>query len=122
MPLKKLLLITYHFPPSAASGAFRLLGFARHLPTFGWQPLVVAPQSLPWEPTDPRLTDQIPAEAIVRPVPYPAGAPRLLRKLAQSAIWSPAPGRRASGSFEKSVPMRSLLRGRRTASTRWGII
>jgi glycosyltransferase involved in cell wall biosynthesis len=85
----KLLMITYHFPPSAASGAFRLLGFARHLLTFGWQPLVIAPPSLPWEPTDPRLTAKIPVEAIVRPVPYPAGAPRLLRKLAQSAIWLP---------------------------------
>ncbi len=89
MLLKKLLVITYHFPPSAASGAFRLLGFARHLPAFGWQPLVVAPPSLPWEPTDPRLTAQIPAEAIVRPVRYPAEAPRVLRMLAQNAIWLP---------------------------------
>ena len=52
MLLKKILLITYHFPPSAASGTFRLLGFARHLPTFGWQPLVVASAAVVcrWEP------------------------------------------------------------------------
>ena len=81
---KKLLLITYHFPPSAASGTFRLLGFTRHLPAFGWQPLVVAPPSLPWEPLDPQLVDEIPAEAIVRQVPYPASS--LLRVLAQNAI------------------------------------
>ncbi len=87
---KKVLLVTYHFPPSAASGTFRLLGFARHLPTFGWRPLVVAPPSLPWEPTDPRLSEQIPGAAIVESVPYPAGAPRLLRKFAQNAIWLPA--------------------------------
>ncbi len=89
MLLKKLLLITYHFPPSAASGAFRLLGFARHLPTFGWQPLVVAPPTLPWEPTDPHLAAQVPAEAIVRHAPYPASAPRLLRIMAQNGIWLP---------------------------------
>ena len=89
MLLKKLLLITYHFPPSAASGAFRLLGFARHLPTFGWQPLVVAPPGLPWEPTDAALAEQIPAEAIIESVGYPAGAPKLLRKFAQNAIWLP---------------------------------
>ena len=77
MRLKKILLVTYHFPPSAASGTFRLLGFARHLPTFGWQPLVVAPPSLPWEPIDPQLADQIPAQTIVRQVPYPAGSPKL---------------------------------------------
>src|SRR6266849_5520521 len=87
--MKKILLITYHFPPSAASGTFRLLGFARHLPAFDWRPLVVAPPSLPWEPIDPDLVAQIPGEAIVHPVPYPIGAPRLLRKFAQNAIWLP---------------------------------
>ena len=92
MRLKKILLITYHFPPSAASGTFRLLGFARHLPAFGWQPLVVAPPSLPWEPIDPHLLEQVPDETIVRQVPYPAAAPKLLRVLAQNAIWLPRAG------------------------------
>src|SRR5437764_9228657 len=86
---KKLLLITYHFPPSAASGTFRLLGFARHLPAFGWQPLVVAPPSLPWEPLDPQLAEQVPDEVVVQHVPYPAAAPRLLRRFAQNAVWLP---------------------------------
>lgn len=90
MFFKKALLITYHFPPSAASGAFRLLGFARHLPTFGWQPLVVAPPTLPWEPTDSALADGLPEEVIVESVPYPSKAPKLLRVLAQNAIWLPA--------------------------------
>lgn len=89
MLLKKLLLITYHFPPSAASGAFRLLGFARHLPAFGWQPIVVAPPSLPWEPVDPDLAGQVPDDALVRHVPYPVGIPRLIRKFAQHAVWLP---------------------------------
>ena len=29
---RSLLMLTYHFPPSSAAGAHRLLGFARHLP------------------------------------------------------------------------------------------
>ncbi len=86
---KKILLLTYHFPPSAASGTFRLLGFTRHLPAFGWQPLVVAPPSLPWEPLDPQLVSAIPAEAVVRQAPYPASAPSLLRMPAQNAVWLP---------------------------------
>lgn len=86
---KKILLITYHFAPSAASGTFRMLGFARHLPTFGWQPLVVAPPTLPWEPMDAQLGEQVRVETIVQPVPYPAAAPRLLRKFAPNAIWLP---------------------------------
>ena len=89
MLLKKALLITYHFPPSAASGAFRLLGFARHLPTFGWQPIVVAPPTMPWEPVDSELARSLPEEVVVEPVPYPASAPRLLRMFAQNAIWLP---------------------------------
>jgi len=40
--MKRLLMIAYHFPPfSASSGIQRTLGFARHLPAFGWQPLVL---------------------------------------------------------------------------------
>ena len=89
MLLKKVLLITYHFPPSAASGAFRMLGFARHLPTFGWQPLVVAPPTMPWEPVDSQLANDLPEEVVVEPVPYPMSAPRLLRRVAQNAIWLP---------------------------------
>src|SRR5262245_44908597 len=89
MLLKKALLITYHFPPSAASGSFRLLGFAKHLPAFGWQPLVIAPPCLPWEPIDPQLVKAIPAEVIVEHVPYPIAAPKLLRVLAQYAVWLP---------------------------------
>ena len=43
---RRLLLVTYHFPPSAASGTFRMLGFTRHLPHFGWRVHVVAPPPL----------------------------------------------------------------------------
>lgn len=86
---KKILLITYHFPPSAASGTFRLLGFARHLPRHGWQPLVVAPPMLPWEPIDPALLKDVPPSTVIREVRYPAHAPKLLRAAAQYAIWLP---------------------------------
>ena len=40
--MKRLLMIAYHFPPFAASsGIQRTLGFARHLPEFGWEPLIL---------------------------------------------------------------------------------
>src|SRR3990170_4403303 len=45
--MNRMLLLTYHFPPSAASGTFRMLGFARHLPTFGWRAGVVGVQAGP---------------------------------------------------------------------------
>src|SRR5436309_15016195 len=39
--MRKVLLITYHYPPSAAVGAIRPAKFARYLPEFGWQPIVL---------------------------------------------------------------------------------
>jgi hypothetical protein len=63
MDLRSVLLLTYHFPPSAASGPFRLLGFARHLPKFGRRAVVVAPQLLPRESGAPAASPAQPAEA-----------------------------------------------------------
>ncbi|MDN2676398.1 glycosyltransferase [Janthinobacterium sp. SUN033] len=41
---KRVLMVAYHFPPLAGgSGILRTLGFARHLPDCGWQPLVLSP-------------------------------------------------------------------------------
>lgn len=69
--MRKLLIISLHFPPSAASGSFRILGFCRHLPKFGWQPLVVACPKVPGEPLDPDLASLIPKETQVQYVNYP---------------------------------------------------
>jgi glycosyltransferase involved in cell wall biosynthesis len=86
---RNLLLLTYHFPPSSASGTFRMLGFARHLRRFGWRVQVVAPPEMPWDPVDPALSAQVPAETRFHAVPYPKSAPRLLRLMAGDAIWLP---------------------------------
>jgi glycosyltransferase involved in cell wall biosynthesis len=43
--MKRLLMIAFHFPPFAASsGIQRTLNFARHLPRFGWEPLILTAQ------------------------------------------------------------------------------
>jgi glycosyltransferase involved in cell wall biosynthesis len=89
MPLKNLLIVTYHFPPSAASGSFRLLGFSRHLPRFQWRTTVVAPPDLPWEPVDSGLRSQVPSDTVIHEVPYPRRAPKLLRWAAPHVIWLP---------------------------------
>jgi len=38
---KKILLISYHFPPSTEVGGLRAANFARQLPQFGWEPVVL---------------------------------------------------------------------------------
>jgi glycosyltransferase involved in cell wall biosynthesis len=44
--MRRLLLITFFFPPSLKVGAVRAGGLAKHLPKFGWEPIVLTP-SLP---------------------------------------------------------------------------
>ncbi|MGB9642954.1 MAG: glycosyltransferase [Candidatus Ratteibacteria bacterium] len=46
---KKVLYITYHFPPSKKVGAIRARGFAKYLPEFGWH-VIVLTTILPDEP------------------------------------------------------------------------
>lgn len=43
-------MVAFHFPPFAASsGIQRTLGFARHLPAFGWEPLVLTAHARAYE-------------------------------------------------------------------------
>ena len=89
MKLRTLLLVAYHFPPSAAVASFRLLGFARHLLACGWRTVVVAPPTTPHEPVDEKLLAKVPDQTLVYSVPYPRGNP-LTHRLAPHAIWLPA--------------------------------
>ncbi len=70
---RTVLIATLYFPPCAGSGVFRMLGLVRHLPTFHWQTMVVAPPKMPWEPEDHELLNRIPPETIVRRARYPHG-------------------------------------------------
>src|SRR5688500_3483061 len=41
--MKRLLMVAFHFPPLAgSSGIQRTLSFARHLPWYGWEPLILS--------------------------------------------------------------------------------
>ncbi len=39
--MKKVLVITYYFPPSGGPGVQRVLKFVKYLPQFGWEPVVL---------------------------------------------------------------------------------
>lgn len=39
--MKKILIITYYWPPSGGAGVQRWLKFAKYLPEFGWQPVIL---------------------------------------------------------------------------------
>ena len=65
--MKRLLMIAYHFPPLAgSSGIQRTLRFVQHLPTFGWEPLVLSADPRAYERTSDDLTAEIPESMVVR--------------------------------------------------------
>src|SRR5216684_5140339 len=42
--MRRVLLITYHYPPQPAIGGLRPRGLAKYLPDFGWEAIVLTPQ------------------------------------------------------------------------------
>lgn len=64
---RTVLMIAFHFPPAAmGSGHLRTLGFARHLPAAGWDPVVLSARSLAYPRTRPLDADAIPRGCEVR--------------------------------------------------------
>ena len=57
----RVLMIAFHFPPAAmGSGHLRSLGFARHLPEFGWDPIVLSASAMAYPRTAPLKNGAIP--------------------------------------------------------------
>lgn len=60
------LMIAYHFPPAAmGSGHLRTLGFARYLPAFDWNPIVLSVRPLAYPRTVPLDGNMIPPNCCV---------------------------------------------------------
>lgn len=65
--MKKILVITYYWPPLGGSGVQRWLKFVKYLPQFGWKPYVFTPENPAYTLIDESLQKDIPREAeIVR--------------------------------------------------------
>ena len=68
--MKKVLVITYYWPPTGGSGVQRWVKFAKYLPQYGWQPVIYTPENPEMTSVDRSLEGDIPPEAIVvkRPI------------------------------------------------------
>ncbi len=66
---KKVLVITYYWPPSGGSGVQRWLKFVKYLPQFGWQPYVFTPENPSFDLKDESLIRDVPPEAEVLQFP-----------------------------------------------------
>ena len=65
MEQKKLLIITYYFPPAGGPGVQRWLKFVKYLPEFGVQPIVYIPENPTYPIIDEGLVDQISDKVII---------------------------------------------------------
>lgn len=65
MDLKKVLIISYYWPPSGGSGVQRWLKFVKYLPEFGFEPHVYTPLNPDFSIQDEELLKEIPPEAVV---------------------------------------------------------
>ena len=65
MEQKKLLIITYYFPPAGGPGVQRWLKFVKYLPEFGVQPIVYIPENPTYPIIDEGLRSQISDKVII---------------------------------------------------------
>ena len=63
--MKRVLIITYYWPPSGGAGVQRWLKFSKFLPEFGWEPVIltVDPEYATYPVTDPSLINDTAVEA-----------------------------------------------------------
>ena len=71
---KKVLIITYYWPPSGGAGVQRWLKFVKYLNNFGWEPIIYTPSNAEMPIEDASLLKDIPdnTQVIQRPIwePY----------------------------------------------------
>ncbi len=60
--MKRVLIITYYWPPMGGSGVQRWLKFAKYLPEFGWEPIIYTPENPSFQLHDPSLLGDVRTE------------------------------------------------------------
>lgn len=70
---KKILIITYYWPPAGGPGVQRWLKFAKYLPDFGWNPIVYTPENPNYPLFDESLIKDVPKDL----------------KIVKTTIWEP---------------------------------
>lgn len=65
MESKKVLIITYYWPPAGGPGVQRWLKFVKYLPDFGIQPIVYIPENPTYPIIDQELVSEVSEKAII---------------------------------------------------------
>lgn len=106
--MKKVLVISYYWPPTGGSGVQRWVKFAKYLPSEGWQPVIYTPENPEMLVVDESLAAEVPegVEVLRTRISEPYGAYRRLvggKKDARGAGLNPI------NSQKKSLKQRLML-------------
>jgi glycosyltransferase involved in cell wall biosynthesis len=66
---RRVLIITYYWPPSGGSGVQRWLKFAKYLPESGWEPVIFTPENPDFDLKDESLLGEVPQQLEVMKFP-----------------------------------------------------
>lgn len=71
--MKRVLIITYYWPPNGGAGVYRWLKMSKYLPAYGWQPVVYTPSNPEVVADDPGLLQDVDqrVEVVKRPITEP---------------------------------------------------
>jgi glycosyltransferase involved in cell wall biosynthesis len=67
--MKRVLIITYYWPPAGGGGVMRWLKMSKYLPEWGWQPVICTPENPDPSVIDESLLQEVPPEAEILKVP-----------------------------------------------------
>jgi len=86
--VKKVLIITYYWPPAGGPGVQRWLNFVKHLPQQHIQPIVYIPSNPSYPIVDPKIKDELPKgiEIISQPIVEPYSWAKKINKKATTTI------------------------------------
>lgn len=67
--MKRVLLVTYYFPPLGGGGIPRALKLAKYLPAFGWEPHVLTVRNGVWSAADASPLAELPPQVTIHRAP-----------------------------------------------------
>lgn len=67
--MRRILVISYYWPPTGGSGVQRWVKFCKYLPSEGWQPVVYTPSNPERLAVDESLAEDVPPEAEILTMP-----------------------------------------------------
>lgn len=71
--MRRVLIISYYWPPNGGAGVYRWLKMSKYLPAYGWQPVVYTPANPEVVSVDPGLLNDVDerVEVLKRPITEP---------------------------------------------------